>query len=73
MLRALAIPLGVAVIRLVGVTLEFALVSSSVDAVSRFVLSLLLGWPLTIAVVEAWLWHSARPIPQTRSRLIAGS
>ena len=60
MLRAVAVPLGVTVIRLVGLTLELVLVGSTVDAVSRFLLSIWVGWPLTIGSMELWLRHNPR-------------
>ena len=65
MFRALAIPLGVTVIRLLGIILELMLVGGSVDAVSRFLLSLWLGWPLTVGAIEVWLWHTGGTEQQT--------
>jgi uncharacterized membrane protein len=67
MLRAFAVPLGVTVIRLVGMVLELTLVGTAVGAVTRFLLSLWVGWPLTVGAMEAWLWHTAQAEQQTTS------
>jgi hypothetical protein len=58
MLRAMAVPLGVAVVRLVGVVVDVALTSFALSPVVVFALSLWIGWGLSIAGAEIWIHHT---------------
>jgi uncharacterized membrane protein len=55
MLRAIAAPIGVTVVRVVGPIADLALTPLGASARVAFVVSLCIGWTLTFAVTEWWL------------------
>lgn len=59
MLRAVAVPLGVATIRIVGFALELALVELGLGPRVLFQLAVWIGWTLTLVGAEAWI-HATR-------------
>jgi hypothetical protein len=60
MIRAVAIVLGVSMVRVVGAVLDLALTPAGVAPADLFVLSLWLGWGATLAAGEAWI-RETRP------------
>ena len=55
MLRAVAAPIGVTVIRVVGPIADLTLTPLGVPARDTFVAALWVGWALTFAVTEWWV------------------
>ncbi|HUF27719.1 MAG TPA: DUF2306 domain-containing protein [Gemmatimonadaceae bacterium] len=55
MLRAAAVPLGVATIRIAGLAVELALLERALGPRMLFLLSIWSGWALTIGTVEYWI------------------
>lgn len=60
MLRAIAVPLGVSVIRLAGVALELALVERGLGPELMFQLAIWSGWLSSIGALEVWI-RATRP------------
>ena len=60
MLRAMAVPLGVAVVRLVGFAVDVALVGFALSPTVVFAISLWIGWGLSIAGAEIWIRRTRR-------------
>ena len=58
MLRAYAIALGIASIRVVGAVVDVALAPLGVRSATGLVISLWLGWALTAGVAESWIVHT---------------
>ncbi|MBC8647631.1 MAG: DUF2306 domain-containing protein [Thermoanaerobaculia bacterium] len=71
MIRAVAIVLGVSMVRVVGAVLDVALTPSGIAPPDLFVLSLWLGWGMTLIAGEAWIRHSRPQEPMRRSALFA--
>ena len=55
MLRAIAVPLGVSVVRIAGLVLELLLVERALGAERLFQLAIWSGWLSSIAVMELWI------------------
>ena len=60
MLRAIAVPIGVSVIRIAGLVFELALVERALGPEQLFQLSLWAGWLSSIGVMELWI-RATRP------------
>jgi uncharacterized membrane protein len=58
MIRAFAVAVGIATIRVVGMVLDVLLTPSGVGPADAFVLSLWTGWILTLAAAEAWIRYT---------------
>ena len=69
MLRAMAVPIGVAVIRLVGLVVDVALSGVGLSPAVVFALSLWIGWGLAIAGAEIWI-RKTRDQPSTEIRAV---
>ena len=63
MIRAFAIALGISTVRIVGVALDFALLSAALSSEAVFVMSVWIGWTITFATGEAWIRYT-----RTRAR-----
>ncbi|HEU5251388.1 MAG TPA: DUF2306 domain-containing protein [Thermoanaerobaculia bacterium] len=66
MIRAFAIAIGIATVRVVAAVLDLALTPAGVGPSKIFVLSLWIGWGATLAAAEIWIQHTR---PATRSVL----
>jgi hypothetical protein len=66
MIRAFAIALGISTVRVLGGILDVALTPSGVAPVTVFLLSVWLGWSLTLGAAEVW-------IRRTRPRAVPGA
>jgi uncharacterized membrane protein len=55
MLRAIAVPLGVSVVRIVALALELTLLSAALGLRTVFALSIWIGWAITLAGAELWI------------------
>jgi hypothetical protein len=64
MLRALAVPIGVTVVRLTGALVDIALTPAGYSARVVFVVALYVGWAASLAVTEWWVRRS-RPLRAT--------
>jgi uncharacterized membrane protein len=62
MLRAVAVAVGISVVRVVGVATDLTLTPAGLSAANVFVATIWIGWPATIAVCEWWIRHT-RPQP----------
>lgn len=62
MLRAVAIVVGISVVRVVGAVTDLTLTPAGFSPTSIFVVAIWTGWPATIAVCEWWIRHT-RPQP----------
>jgi uncharacterized membrane protein len=62
MLRAVAIVVGISVVRVVGAATDLTLTPAGLSATNVFVVAIWIGWLATIAVCEWWLRHT-RPQP----------
>jgi uncharacterized membrane protein len=60
MIRAFAVAIGIATVRLVGLVLDLALTPLGVPVVTGFVVTLWIGWTLTLAAAEHWI-RATRP------------
>ena len=58
MIRAFAVAVGIATVRVVGMGLDVALTPAGVGPADVFVLSLWTGWILTVAGAEAWIRYT---------------
>ena len=77
MLRAIAVPLGVSLIRIAGLVLELALVERGLGPELMFNLALWSGWLSSIGAIEAWI-RATRPLrspsnPGTLATVSSGS
>jgi hypothetical protein len=60
MLRAIAVPVGVSVVRIAGLALELALVEKGLGPELMFNLALWSGWLSSIGAIEVWIRVSRR-------------
>ena len=60
MLRAIAVPLGVSVIRIAGLVLELALVERGLGPELTFQLAIWIGWLSSIGAIEIWIRTTRR-------------
>jgi uncharacterized membrane protein len=60
MIRAVAIAIGVSTVRVVGAVLDVALSPVGVGAADVFVLSLWVGWGITLGAAELWIRYTRR-------------
>jgi uncharacterized membrane protein len=61
-LRAIAVPVGVSVVRLVGAVSDLTLTPAGYSARAVFVVALWIGWAATLAATEWWIRRTgARP------------
>jgi len=58
MIRALAVAVGIATVRVVGIVLDVALTPAGVGPADVFVLSLWTGWTVTLAGAEGWIGYT---------------
>jgi uncharacterized membrane protein len=58
MIRAFAVAVGIATVRIVGIALDLLLTPAGVGPSDVFVLSLWTGWILTLAAAEAWIRYT---------------
>lgn len=58
MIRAFAVAVGIATVRVVGMVLDLALTPAGVGPADVFVLSLWTGWILTLAGAEGWIRYT---------------
>ena len=58
MIRAFAVALGISTVRVVGAVFDVALTPAGVSPPEVFVLSLWMGWTLTLAAAEAWIRYT---------------
>ncbi len=58
MLRAYALTLGIASVRVVGAVVDVALTPLGIRPATGFVIALWLGWGLTAGVAELWIIHT---------------
>ena len=61
MLRAIAVPLGVSVIRIAGLVLELALVERGLGPELMFQLAIWSGWLSSIGAMEVWIRSASNP------------
>jgi uncharacterized membrane protein len=69
MIRAFAVALGIATVRLVGAVLDVLLAPAGWPPAAFFVLTLWIGWSLTVVAGELWIASgapAARPNPSSR-------
>jgi hypothetical protein len=64
MIRAFAIALGISTVRLLGAVFDLALTPAGVSPAGVFLVSIWLGWLVTLGAAELW-------IRRTRPRLVA--
>jgi uncharacterized membrane protein YozB (DUF420 family) len=58
MIRAFALAIAIAVIRVVGAAVDITLTPAGVRPPVIFVIALWIGWPLTILAAELWIRHT---------------
>ena len=58
MIRAFAIALGISTVRVVALIFDLTLTPAGVRTPDVFVLSIWIGWLLTMAVAEAWIRYT---------------
>ena len=58
MIRAFAVAVGIATVRVVGMVLDVALTPAGVGPADVFVLSLWTGWTVTLAGAEGWIRYT---------------
>jgi uncharacterized membrane protein len=63
MIRAFAIALGISTIRVVGPVLDFALMPAAFPAEDVFVMSVWLGWTMTLGAAETWIRYTRPSVP----------
>jgi uncharacterized membrane protein len=64
MLRVFALALGIATVRLVLMPLDLALTTLAVRPATVFVVSLWLGWGVTVAIAELWIIRTRTVMPR---------
>ena len=62
MMRAFAVALGISTVRIVAVIADFILTPSGMKLTELFVLSLWLGWGITLALAETWIVRTRRMV-----------
>ncbi len=70
MIRAFALAMGIASVRVVGVVVDVALTPAGVEPQWIFLLSLWGGWGSTLAAAELWIAYTrsaVQPVPVTAS------
>lgn len=72
MIRAFAIALGISTVRLIGAVLDLALAPAGVAPAIVFVLSVWLGWLITLTAAEVWI-RRTRPRTIEAGALVTAS
>jgi uncharacterized membrane protein len=62
MIRAFALGVGISTVRLVAAVLDVALTPYGITPERLFVLSLWIGWLLTVVAAELWIRHTRRSV-----------
>lgn len=73
MIRAFAVAVGIATVRVVGMVLDVLLTPAGVGPADVFVLSLWTGWILTLAAAEAWIRYTRGARHQLAFRSVVGA
>ena len=63
MIRAFAVAVGIATVRVVGFVLDLALTPLGVPVMTGFVMALWVGWVSSVVTAEAWIRHTRGPAP----------
>jgi uncharacterized membrane protein len=63
MIRAFALAVGIATVRVVGLVLDLTLTPLGVPLMTGFVMALWVGWVVSVATAEAWIRHTRGPAP----------
>jgi len=61
MIRAFAVVVGVATVRLVGGVFDVVLAPTGIPPATLFVLSIWTGWALTMGAAESWIRYTRLP------------
>lgn len=68
MIRAFAVAVGISTVRVVGVIVDIALTPGGSSLEQNFVLSIWIGWSITVAAAEMWIRYT-RPLVDVRRRI----